>query len=514
MNAWAKLRYLGVAQTARKYALKAERARRRHPPPRPTPAATRWGLRYDYLGHTFDLDRPDRWHYSPDTGRSWPWQYGPSLPVCGPAAAGDVKLIWELNRHQFLPTLARRDPHLARAVLTDWLTQNPVPWGINWSSAMEVGLRLIAWLETLAVAPALADVLREPMADHARFVAHHLSADWIPRNNHLIAEAAALACYGRACRAPRFQAVGERWLAQARREQFYPSGANREQALAYHEFVTHLFELAGQPWAPAREFLATVAQPDGSLPPVGDSDDGHAAPTPFTRPAPARDSVALADAGYYVIRHGGDYCLVRCGEFGLAPNYSHAHADLLSPILWLRGQPVLTDPGTFTYNGDEEQRRWFRSAHAHSVVVVDERDYAQQAGTFAWRQPPRGVCEATSATEFCGRHDAYRDLGITLRRRIEYRAGAFVISDSVAGHGRHHLRWRFQLHPRWPAVAVQPGGFAIGAERFLEVRAPSGATAEVRPGVVARRYNQRVTAPVCEVAGMLELPVQAEFILR
>jgi hypothetical protein len=514
VNALAKLRYLGIVQTARKFALKTDRVRRRNPPPRPPATAAAWGLHYEYLGHRFDLDRPDRWHYSPDTGRCWPWGYGPSLPVSGPTAAGDVKLIWELNRHQFLPALARQDPDLAREVLTDWLSQNPAPWGINWSSAMEVGLRLIAWLETLTIAPQLESLLRDPLATHARFVARHLSADWIPRNNHLIAEAAALACYGRARRVARLQAIGERWLAQARREQFYPSGANREQALAYHEFVTHLFELAGQPWPPARQFLAAVAQPDGSLPPVGDHDDGHAAPTPFLRPAPATQSVAVADAGYYVLRHGGDYCLVRCGEFGLPPNYAHAHADLLSPILWLGGQPILTDPGTFTYNGDAHQRRWFRSAHAHNSIVVDERDYAQQAGTFAWRHPPRGVCEATTATEFCGRHDAYRDLGITIQRRIEYRAGAFVISDSVAGRGRHRVRWRFQLHPRWPVVSVQPGGFAIGSERFLEVRAPTGTTAEARPGAVAPRYNQRVDAPVCQVSGEVELPVQAEFILR
>ena len=186
--------------------------------------------------------------------------------------------------------------------------------------------------------------------------------------------------------------------------------------------------------------------------------------------------------------------------------------DMISPEIMAKLNPAYID--AFTYNGDEEQRRWFRSAHAHSVVVVDERDYAQQAGTFAWRQPPRGVCEATSATEFCGRHDAYRDLGITLRRRIEYRAGAFVISDSVAGHGRHHLRWRFQVHPRWSAVSVQPGGFAIGAERFLEVRAPADATCAVRLGAVAPRYNHRMDAPVCEVTGEMELPVQAEFILR
>lgn len=147
------------------------------------------------LGQHHDLRQPGRWHRSPDTGNCWPLRYAQAIPVEGPQAAGDVKLIWELNRRQFLPSLAGRDPELVRRILRDWLAQNPYEFGINWSSAMEVGLRLVAWLETFDRAPQLRAECADAVGRHARFVRHNLSSDWIPRSNHLIAEAAALAHY-------------------------------------------------------------------------------------------------------------------------------------------------------------------------------------------------------------------------------------------------------------------------------------------------------------------------------
>ena len=186
-------------------------------------------------------------------------------------AGGDVKVIWELNRHQFLPTL---DRELARRLVRDWIAQNPYEFGINWNSAMEVGLRLIAWIETFGHAE-----FAGALAQHARFIRHNLSSDWIARSNHLIGEAAALAVY---------EGHPNKWLRQAVVEQLYPSGVDREQSVSYHHFVTHLFALAGVPQPKSMAYLAAIRQPDGSLPHVGDGDDGLASAKPLENlPTPA-----------------------------------------------------------------------------------------------------------------------------------------------------------------------------------------------------------------------------------
>jgi len=98
----------------------------------------------------------------------------------------------------------------------------------------------------------------------------------------------------------------------------------------------------------------------------------------------------------------------------------------------LRGKPVFVDPGTFVYNDNPEMRRYFRTAHN----ILDEQ--AEPAGTFAWKNPPHGVCEEWNGDKFIGFVGPWR-------RHIQYDSGEFAITDTVAGDGR--MRWRFHLHP-------------------------------------------------------------------
>ena len=459
MNALEKFHYLGPVQTARKYLLKTERALKRLRQAPALPAADTFDLRVHLLGHDFDLAAPNRWH------GAWPVIYSQAIPL---DAGGDVKLIWELNRHQFLAGL---DRDLARRLVRDWLVQNPYEFGINWNSAMEVALRLIAWIEMFG---------REDwMADHARFIRRNLSSDWIPRGNHLVAEAAALSLY---------DGTPHPWLWQAAAEQFYPDGVHREQSVAYHHFVTHLFQIGGLPQPKAFAYLGAIRQPDGLLPNVGDNDDGRASTRPLELPAAPSGSVGFPKAGHYVMRHGGDYCFVRCGEFGPG----HAHADLLSPILWLRGEPVFVDPGTFVYNGDPAMRRYFRTAH--NIV----NDQAEPADTFAWKDSPDGVCEKWTGDEFIGSVGQWR-------RRIRYEAGKFSITDTATGP----CCWRFHLHPNLKVLRCGDGTFEFGKFRL---RAPG--MLRVGTGWFSPSYGVRVPIDVCEISMDAAAPATAEFVVE
>ncbi|MEI6084963.1 MAG: alginate lyase family protein [Verrucomicrobiota bacterium] len=484
MNALEKFRYLGWAQTFRKYALKAERAAKGaliHPPAVPL-GDPDIELHLELLGQSFDLRVRDRWHRTPDTGHTWPLTYGLTIPL---DHTGDVKFIWELNRHQFLPELARTDPQLARRILRDWVTQNPFEFGINWNNALEVSLRLIAWLETFAIAPKLQPEFRGALNDHALFIEHNLSADWIPRGNHLLGEAAALSVFHRKPHPA---------LRQAVTEQFYSSGVHREQSVAYHHFVTHLCACAGLPQPKALAYLGAIRQPDGSLPDIGDNDSGRASSQPLELPAPPCGSVAFPDVGHYVIRQDSDYCFIRCGEFGLPPNCAHSHADLLSPILWLRGEPVFIDPGTFTYNGDPQLRRQFRTAH--NTLLLPQAD---PTGTFSWTNPQPGICESWNETEFVGTVGPWR-------RRIQYDTGQFRITDTApAGQ----LRWQFHLHPNLKVTRCTAGEFVFGK---FSLKAPG--QLRVGTGWYSPAYGQRVPIDVCEISMDASTPVTAEFVVQ
>jgi hypothetical protein len=260
-----------------------------------------------------ELGSPPRWNRDPKTGLEAPLAFGKLLNYRDPSVVGDIKYLWEPNRHAHLVTLAQawtlssetRYFEVLRQHLETWFDACPYGKGPNWCSALEPALRLINWSAAWqllggAASPAFEDargarLLRrwlQSVSEHAHFVNGHFSLH-SSANNHLIGEAtglflAAVTWPG----LPQSQA----WLATARgileREallQNAPDGVNREQAVSYQQFELDLLLLAvlagranGYPFSHAftsrleamLEFLASIMDAGGNVPMFGDSDDG------------------------------------------------------------------------------------------------------------------------------------------------------------------------------------------------------------------------------------------------
>src|SRR5439155_21438014 len=92
------------------------------------------------------------WHQDLLRGGEWPRCYWSQVPI----RDGGVKYVWELARHQHLMTLARAAfltgelPYASAAArwLKSWIDENPPYVGVHWTSALELGLRLISWAWT------------------------------------------------------------------------------------------------------------------------------------------------------------------------------------------------------------------------------------------------------------------------------------------------------------------------------------------------------------------------------
>src|SRR4029450_8050519 len=85
-----------------------------------------------------------------------PWS---GIQPLGAASPGDCKLIWELNRHQWMLALGQAyrvtgEPRYAAAFaryVREWLAANPRGRGINWTSSLELAYRLVAWCWALVL---------------------------------------------------------------------------------------------------------------------------------------------------------------------------------------------------------------------------------------------------------------------------------------------------------------------------------------------------------------------------
>jgi hypothetical protein len=257
-----------------------------------------------------DMERPD-WFYDPVTGRrSTPEAYAFSLDQRNEAAVGNIKQVWEVNRLQHLTLLAvawyltGEDAYAERVAeqLGSWWRENPFLSGINWTSGIELGVRLInfAWIRRLLDEwPLVADLFeRNDLAlRQIRWHQEYLAAfesKGSSANNHVIAEAAGQ--LAASCAFPWFP-ESERWrkdsMALLEREldhNTFPSGVNRELASDYHGFVAELgffaaveASVAGRPvsdptWrllCAMTDVMAALVDERARPPRQGDSDEGR-----------------------------------------------------------------------------------------------------------------------------------------------------------------------------------------------------------------------------------------------
>ena len=286
-------------------------------------------------GQSFDVGALPEWNRDPASGVLGPSRYCGDIDILDRALVGDIKYVWELNRHLHLVRLAQAalasdDPIYLRtlaAQLRGWLDQCPPLRGPNWTSGLEIGIRLLNWSLLWQLVNGDAGALFEGLEGqrlrtdwlhsihaHCRQLSRHLSRH-SSANNHLIGELAGL--FVGATTWPCWPA-STRWRALAAAgleieivRQHSRDGVNREQAFAYHVFSAEFLFAAGlaghawgQPFSPdywqvlrrAVGFLRSVCDVEGHVPMIGDADDGAAFRLGFDDEDRAAQLLALGDA--------------------------------------------------------------------------------------------------------------------------------------------------------------------------------------------------------------------------
>ena len=130
--------------------------------------------RFDLLGYRdLTFGEPIDWQLDPVWSRRAPLAHWSQIDPLDVAMVGDSKVVWELNRHQWV--VASRagiaitgDEPLRhgrrRARSTNGSTPTPSGVGINWASSLEVAFRLIAWSWALALLRDTGGRCRPPFA--------------------------------------------------------------------------------------------------------------------------------------------------------------------------------------------------------------------------------------------------------------------------------------------------------------------------------------------------------------
>ena len=141
--------------------------------------------------------------------------------------------------------------------------------------------------------------------------------------------------------------------------------------------------------------------------------------------------LAFPGMGCYVMRGTRFYLALRCGEIGLAGLGAHAHCDQLAIELVIDGHHLVRDPGSFIYTPFPAKRNAYRSAIAHHVPRVLEREPADLTrGIFDMRGAAEGECLYFGLRGFVGRHSGY---GSWVYRIVELKDDRIEVRDFAEG---------------------------------------------------------------------------------
>jgi heparinase II/III-like protein len=563
---------------------------------------------FDLLGSGYvSLGRDLPWHTDFKSGRRWPLEYAPRIQYSELDRPSDVKVPWELSRCQHFTALGQAywltgDERYAQEFVdevSDWIARNPWGFGVNWACAMDVALRAVSWIWGFYFFGDAAACRRQSFRGaflralylHGEFIATHLERGEV-NGNHYLCDGVGLVFLGAFFRAT---PEGRGWLRTGRAiieseifNQTSGDGVDFEKATAYHRLVLEAFltaylllDLHGEApdagWL-ARlermcEFVEAYTKPDGTIPLIGDADDGRvqklgvqdindhryllaAGAVLFRRAdfkrgagqapdetfwllgpagaeafdAIARDAAPLASkafdsGGFYVLRADRAHVIVDCGEVGMHGRGGHGHSDITSLEIWLDGVNLVSDCGAYLYTASREWRNRFRSTAFHNVVQVDGEELNRLISpdhlwTLADDARPQGVewRPGAKADYFRGSHNGYARLrppvGVT-REVLLVKAGPDVlVRDTIDGGGLRELVWRFHLDPALDA-AVETGGVrltAAGRDAWLQVAdAPEGSALAIEDGWISPTYGVRVETKVAVLTARTALPTVVTF---
>ncbi len=505
---------------------------------------------YDLLGSgPMSLGPVPDWHTDFKSGKRWdPGAYSLEI-VQTPGKGQDIKVPWELSRLQHLPTLGiasalsgdQEFSRLAVAQIESFVAGNPVYRGVNWNCTMDVALRAAQILAAEGYLRREGDErfwgeLLKSLLLHARFILDNLE-DGPVRGNHYLSDLSGLYLCGLGL--PEFREARE-WRDFSRENllsemdrQVGRDGIDYEASLSYHAFVTEMFLFPallaaekGDPFPASYrervermvEAVATLIRPDGTLPQIGDNDDGRflvfsqyhrrrrdwrpllalgaylfrrgewlacasdawvegawVAGEPFLRwrdsldagaAFPAFACRAFPAAGIYQLGSGPVQMVVDAGGVGQGNNGGHAHNDTLAFDLFAFGLEIMPDRGTGAYTPDLSLRNRFRSTRAHNTLEVDGQEtnpFPEEPFRLIPADSPRVLGWRGGEGYACLRaeHSGYRRLhaGVIHRRSVllDRRKGRFRIEDRILGKGRHRFLASFHLAPGWSASPVEGG---------------------------------------------------------
>jgi hypothetical protein len=147
---------------------------------------------------------------------------------------------------------------------------------------------------------------------------------------------------------------------------------------------------------------------------------------------------SFPDGGAYLLHNTNSKAILRCTDFRARPS----HADQLHMDLWIYGENIACDAGTYLYSGEGVWRNGLAHTSAHNTVTVDHKDQMTMLSRFTWTNWAKGKVLKHDKNLWQGKHDGYRP--VSHKRTVMALDGdRWLVMDNLISNESHHytLHW-------------------------------------------------------------------------
>ncbi|QMU66659.1 MAG: heparinase [Flavobacteriaceae bacterium] len=400
--------------------------------------------------------------------------------------------------------------------IENFIDNNPINKGPNYKCSQEISLRTLNWVFALYYykdSRFLTETLFAKIMYVVYWQIHHVYQNIhfsriAVRNNHATMETMMLYLSGKLFpffpNVKKWSRKGKKWFEQEIAYQVYEDGTYLQFSMNYHRVLVQqltwgirLSELNGDLLSKivydrakrSLNFLDTCMDPvSGKLPNYGSNDGAlffkltdsdyrnyksqlddlravlynyayfdyesvfwyglNPQKIEYEQPKPVS---TFEKGGYYIIQEEGIKTFMRCGTYKDRPSQS----DNLHLDLWINGENLLRDSGTYKYNTHQDLLNYFGGCSAHNTVGIEDYDQMLRGSRFIWyywvKKAKASLKRESGYFMFEGKINAFRHVGSNIEhiRKIKKEQGQnkWEITDIVKNKKDNVIYQYWHLHP-------------------------------------------------------------------
>ena len=147
------------------------------------------------------------------------------------------------------------------------------------------------------------------------------------------------------------------------------------------------------------------------------------------------------EGGYYIIRNANSLTFIRCGNHKDRPS----QADNLHIDIWVNGENILVDGGSYKYNCDVDTLQYFMGTGSHNTVMIGNDSQMLKGSRFIWyywsQRNSVTLIEEESCFKFIGCISCFKFLQSNILHKREVMIDKnnllWKISDTIQNYSGH-----------------------------------------------------------------------------